>query len=33
MYLPHNEEQITFIGDIPSQEDQFTFSDFVNLNS
>ena len=25
MYLPHNEEQITFIGDIPSQEDQFTF--------
>ena len=33
MYLPHNEEQITFTGDIPSQEDQFTFSDSLNLHS
>ena len=24
-YLPHNEEQETFIEDIPSQEDQFRF--------
>ena len=24
-YLPHNEEQETYIEDIPSQEDQFTF--------
>ena len=24
-YLPHNEEQETYIEDIPNQKDQFTF--------
>ena len=35
-FLPHNEERGTFIEDIPSQEDQFTFeaiSDSMKLKT
>ena len=35
-YLPHNEEQVAYIGDIPSQEEQLTFetiSDSIKIFS
>ena len=29
-YLPHNEERVTYIEDIPSQEDKFTFETILD---